>query len=96
MPASQGKIASWLATAPKPAFVVYAIAAAFATYFCMYAFRKPFAAARFEGQHFLGGDIASKRRSWSASFSVTRSPSISASRSAPRCVRAGGPACWCS
>jgi hypothetical protein len=30
----------------------YALAAAFATYFCMYAFRKPFAAAQFEGEHF--------------------------------------------
>ena len=43
---------TWLAKAPQPVFVVYAIAAAFATYFCMYAFRKPFAAARFEGQQF--------------------------------------------
>jgi hypothetical protein len=30
----------------------YALAAAFATYFCMYAFRKPFAAAEFAGQNF--------------------------------------------
>ena len=44
-----------LATAPKPVFVAYAAAAAFATYFCMYAYRKPFAAAQFEGQQFLGG-----------------------------------------
>jgi phosphonate degradation associated HDIG domain protein len=51
---------TWLAKAPKPVFVVYAIAAAFATYFCMYAFRKPFAAARFEGQQFLGGEIGLK------------------------------------
>jgi phosphonate degradation associated HDIG domain protein len=49
-----------LATAPKPVFVAYAIAAAFATYFCMYAFRKPFAAARFDGEHFLGGEVALK------------------------------------
>ena len=33
-----------------PALVVYAIVASFATYFCMYAFRKPFAAASYEGQ----------------------------------------------
>jgi MFS family permease len=30
-------------------FAVYAIVAAFGTYFCMYAFRKPFAVGRFEG-----------------------------------------------
>jgi phosphonate degradation associated HDIG domain protein len=54
------RLRTWLATAPKPAFVAYAIAAAFATYFCMYAFRKPFAAARFDGQQFLGSDIALK------------------------------------
>ncbi|MCB9779548.1 MAG: hypothetical protein H6742_13375 [Alphaproteobacteria bacterium] len=30
-------------------FSVYAIAAAFSTYFCMYAFRKPFSAATFDG-----------------------------------------------
>jgi phosphonate degradation associated HDIG domain protein len=55
-----GRLRSWLATAPKPVFVAYAIAAAFATYFCMYAFRKPFAAARFDGQQFLGTEIALK------------------------------------
>jgi phosphonate degradation associated HDIG domain protein len=54
------RLRSWLATTPKPVFIAYAIAAAFATYFCMYAFRKPFAAARFDGQQFLGSDIALK------------------------------------
>src|SRR3974377_1513539 len=54
------KLTNWLANAPRPVFIGYAIAAAFATYFCMYAFRKPFAAARFEGQHFLGGEIELK------------------------------------
>jgi phosphonate degradation associated HDIG domain protein len=49
-----------LATAPRPVFVAYAMAAAFATYFCMYAFRKPFAAAQFDGQQFLGGEISLK------------------------------------
>lgn len=38
---------AWLARAPGPAFNVYAVAAAFSTYFCMYAFRKPFAAASY-------------------------------------------------
>jgi phosphonate degradation associated HDIG domain protein len=54
------RLRSWLETTPKPVFVAYAIAAAFSTYFCMYAFRKPFAAARFDGQQFLGSEIALK------------------------------------
>jgi phosphonate degradation associated HDIG domain protein len=54
------RLRQWLATAPKPVFAAYAIAAAFATYFCMYAFRKPFAAAEFEGHHFLGSKIGLK------------------------------------
>ncbi|MEM6295901.1 MAG: DUF5690 family protein [Myxococcota bacterium] len=39
-----------LDTASTAAFSTYAIAAAFSAYFCMYAFRKPFAAATFEGE----------------------------------------------
>ncbi|HTU21560.1 MAG TPA: DUF5690 family protein [Gemmataceae bacterium] len=54
------RLTNWLAGCPKPVFVAYAVAAAFSTYFCMYAFRKPFVAARFDGQHFLGGEIALK------------------------------------
>ena len=53
-------LTQWLQTAPKPVFVLYAMTAAFATYFCMYAFRKPFAAARFDGQHFMGGEVSLK------------------------------------
>ncbi len=44
------KITAWLARANPVAFSAYAIFAAFSTYFCMYAFRKPFAAATFDGQ----------------------------------------------
>ncbi|MFK7988502.1 MAG: DUF5690 family protein [Sandaracinaceae bacterium] len=44
----------WLTRAPRALFVMYAVGASFATYFCMYAFRKPFAAASFDGQSFLG------------------------------------------
>jgi phosphonate degradation associated HDIG domain protein len=54
------RLREWLATAPRPVFIAYATAAAFATYFCMYAFRKPFAAASFDGQQFLGSAIALK------------------------------------
>ncbi len=46
-----GRLAGWLATAPKPAFTLFAMTAAFSTYFCMYAFRKPFAAADFKDLH---------------------------------------------
>lgn len=46
-----------LSRAPAPVFVGYAAIVAFATYFCMYAFRKPFAAAKFEGLSFFGTEI---------------------------------------
>ena len=51
------KLQCWLVTAPSTIFVAYASLAAFATYFCMYAFRKPFAAAKYEGLLFFGTDI---------------------------------------
>lgn len=35
-------------------FVLHASLAAFGTYFCMYAFRKPFSVATFEGMVFFG------------------------------------------
>ncbi len=41
-------------------FTLYAASAAFSTYFCMYAFRKPFSAAQYEGFTFLGTDIELK------------------------------------
>ncbi len=47
-----------LETASATTFSAYAIGAAFTAYFCMYAFRKPFAAASFEGM--LGGVIGLK------------------------------------
>jgi hypothetical protein len=43
------RVTRWLEGAPAWVFTVYAVAAAFATYFCMYAFRKPFAVATFAG-----------------------------------------------
>ena len=57
--ASSG-LTRWLERAPGPVFVFIAIAAAFSTYFAMYAFRKPFAAAKFEGQFFFGTHVALK------------------------------------
>ena len=49
-----------LERSPRAVFVVYAAGASFATYFCMYAFRKPFAAASFEGMSFLGTGLELK------------------------------------
>ena len=47
----------WLARAPVAVLSAYAVVAGFSTYFCMYAFRKPFAAAQFEGQRFIDGEL---------------------------------------
>ena len=49
-------IKKWLEKQPQWIFVVYVIGASFSTYVCMYAFRKPFAVATFEGENFLGID----------------------------------------
>ena len=59
---STGKsaVTRFLERAPGPIFVGYAVLAAFTTYFCMYAFRKPFAAAKFEGEFFFGPSIELK------------------------------------
>lgn len=44
------RIGAWLSQANGFVFSAYAICAAFSTYFCMYAFRKPFAAGTFDGE----------------------------------------------
>src|ERR1041384_2312652 len=46
------RITAWLAAASPGLFATYAVAMAFTTYFAMYSFRKPFAAAPFEGASF--------------------------------------------
>lgn len=51
------RIAAWLERASPTGFSTYAIAAAFSAYFSMYAFRKPFAAATFEGQTWGGLEL---------------------------------------
>lgn len=50
----QSYVSRRLAVAAPTTFSVYCIVAAFGTYFCMYAFRKPFTAGTFEGTLFLG------------------------------------------
>src|SRR5688572_26692106 len=43
------RFSSWLARAPAVTFSAYAITAAFGTYFCMYAFRRPFTVGTYAG-----------------------------------------------
>ncbi|WP_235034093.1 DUF5690 family protein [Roseiconus lacunae] len=51
---SSSSLSNWLSGAPKSVFSAYCITAAFGTYFCMYAFRKPFTAATYEDAVWLG------------------------------------------
>lgn len=55
-----GVFSRWLSGAPEFVFVLFAVVAAFSTYFCMYAFRKPFTAATFDGLTFFGTDVTLK------------------------------------
>lgn len=55
-----GWLSRLLTTAPSWVFVLFAVAASFSTYFCMYAFRKPFTAAKYEGLLFLDTEITLK------------------------------------
>jgi hypothetical protein len=50
-------LTAWLRRASPAVFSSYAIFAAFTAYFCMYGFRKPFAAASFAGEGVLGMDL---------------------------------------
>lgn len=59
MSESEGAVTRWLRQAPTAAFVGYAVVASFATYFAMYAFRKPFAAGTYEGT-FAGTEVTLK------------------------------------
>ncbi len=65
--APKGQITRWLdhhqrGTSPGSTIVFssYAMLAAFSTYFCMYAFRKPFAAATYEGMDFFSTGLTLK------------------------------------
>lgn len=50
----QSWLTQWLSNSGGTALAAYCIAAAFGTYFCMYAFRKPFTAGTYEGLTFAG------------------------------------------
>ena len=54
------RLTSWLQAIPPWGLTFYAIATSFSTYFCMYAFRKPFSAGEFKGETFLGDHIELK------------------------------------
>lgn len=59
-PAATGlgaRLTAWLQVASPALFASYATLAAFSAYFAMYAFRKPFAAATFEGERLAGLDL---------------------------------------
>lgn len=53
-------VARRLATSPRWALNLYAITVSFCVYFCMYAFRKPFAAGSFDGVIGVGSGIQLK------------------------------------
>ncbi|HRI26496.1 MAG TPA: DUF5690 family protein [Chitinophagales bacterium] len=55
-PVPESPITRWLQKQHSFVFVVYAITAAFGAYFCMYAFRKPFSVATFDGMTYAGVD----------------------------------------
>ncbi len=57
LPRVTRRVATWLSSASPAAFSTYAIFAAFSAYFCMYGFRKPFAAATFAGDGAWGLDL---------------------------------------
>jgi MFS family permease len=56
----RGRLTRWLAGAPPWVLVIFAISMSFSTYFCMYAFRKPFSAAQFEGLWLFGTHVELK------------------------------------
>jgi hypothetical protein len=60
MTGSRSRVTRWLERAPAGVMNAYAVIAAFAAYFCVYAFRKPFTAATFEGFSFAGTQIELK------------------------------------
>lgn len=56
-PVNPGRVGRYLASAPPWLFSAYATTAAFATYFCMYAFRKPFAVGTYAGTMGFAGVV---------------------------------------
>ncbi len=59
-PTAESRLTRWLDRAHPAVLNGYLVALAFSTYFCMYAFRKPFAAAKYEALYFLGTHVELK------------------------------------
>jgi MFS family permease len=59
-PVDRRRLTRWLEGAHPAVLNGYVVALAFSTYFCMYAFRKPFAAAKYEAMYFLGTHVELK------------------------------------
>jgi hypothetical protein len=59
-PISPRPLTRWLAAAPPAVLAAYAIACSFATYFAMFAFRKPFAAASYDRLATTGSSLGLK------------------------------------
>src|SRR5690242_11872367 len=57
---SRSRITAWLEQSPAPVMNAYAVVVAFAAYSCVYAFRKPFTAATYEGLQFAGTQVEFK------------------------------------
>jgi MFS family permease len=75
MPTQPGKITQWLERAPAGVLNGYAVVSAFIVYFCVYAFRKPFTAATYDGQQFAGSQIQLKTAlvvSWLLGYTVAK------------------------
>ena len=53
----QRPLTRWLENSSPAVFSIYAMLAAFSTYFCMYAFRKPFSAGTYEGLTLFNTEI---------------------------------------
>jgi hypothetical protein len=60
MATSRSRITAWLERAPAGVMNGYAVASAFAVYFFVFAFRKPFTAATFDGLRFVGSQVELK------------------------------------
>ena len=54
---NKSRITRWLERSPTWVLTLYAVCTSFAVYLCMYAFRKPFSAATYEGLKFFGTDL---------------------------------------
>ncbi len=55
----RSRVTRWLESASTRTFTLFAVIAAFSTYFCMYGYRKPFAAAHYDGFGFWIFDLKS-------------------------------------